>query len=354
MKLDIVKTTTPRQKPDESNLGFGKYFTDHMFVMDYDVEQGWHDAKIIPFGPIEMSPACNCLHYSQEVFEGLKAYRTDSGEIRLFRPSENFKRMNLSSERLSMPEFDEDFALEALKKLVEIDSDWVPSNEGTSLYIRPFVIGTEPSLGAHTSTHYKFIIIMSPSGAYYAGGLKPVRIYVETKYVRAVPGGTGFAKTGGNYAASMKAQDVAEEEGYSQVLWLDGVQRKYITEVGAMNVFFKIGDEVITPKLEGSILGGVTRKSVVDILKAWGMKVSERSLSIEELVEAYKSGNLKEAWGTGTAAVISPIGELKYEDLVMHINKNEIGEVSQKLYDTLTGIQWGKIEDKFKWIVKVK
>ena len=354
MELKIVKTTNPKDKPDEAHLGFGNYFTDHMFVMDYEDGKGWHDAKIVPYGPIELSPASNCLHYSQEVFEGMKAYRTASDEIQLFRPAENFKRMNLSCDRICIPQFDEEFMLDALKKLVDLDRDWVPRNEGTSLYIRPFIIATEPSLGAHTSTQYKFIIIMSPSGAYYAGGLSPVKIYVETKYVRAVPGGTGFAKTGGNYAASMKAQEVAEKEGYSQVLWLDGVEHKNVTEVGAMNVFFQIGDEVVTPKLEGSILSGVTRKSVVDILKDWGMNVTERTLPVEEIVQAYKDGKLVEAFGTGTAAVISPIGELKYKDLVMPINNEEIGTLSQKLYDTLTGIQWGKVEDKFNWTVKVK
>lgn len=352
LDLRIEPTKTPKEKPS-GNPGFGKVFTDHMFVMDYSPEKGWHDAAIVPYGPLDLTPACMCLHYGQEVFEGMKAYRTKDGVIQLFRPEENFKRMNISNDRLCIPRFDEEFLLYALKKLVELDRDWVPSTEGTSLYIRPFIIGTEDSLGAHTSTHYKFIIIMSPSGAYYETGLAPVKIYVEKKYVRAVTGGMGFAKTGGNYAASLKAQDVAAEEGYSQVLWLDGVERKYVEEVGAMNVFFKIGNEIVTPMLDGSILAGITRKSVIEILKSWGYKVNERLLSIDELVEAYKNGQLIEAWGTGTAAVISPIGELKYGDLVMEINHNEIGELSQKLYDTLTGIQWGKVEDTFHWTEKV-
>ena len=349
MELKIELTRQPKEKPaDENKLGFGHIFTDHMFVMDWDKEHGWHDAKIVPFAPILMSPAATCLHYGQEVFEGMKAYRTESGEIRLFRPQENFRRMNESHDRICIPKFDEAFLLEALKKLIEIDADWVPHTYGTSLYIRPFTIGTEESLGAHSSTKYKFLIIMSPSGAYYEGGLAPVKIYVET------PGGTGFAKTGGNYAASLKAQDVAAEEGYSQVLWLDGVHRKYVEEVGAMNVFFVLGDEIVTPELDGSILSGITRKSAVEILRSWGYKVSERALDIQELVDAYHAGTLKEAFGTGTAAVISPIGELKYNDLVMEINHNEIGEISQRLYDELTGIQWGKVEDRFNWIVKVK
>ncbi len=355
LDLKIELSANRKPKPaDETKLGFGKIFTDHMFVMDYDQENGWHDAKIVPFGPIPMSPAMTCLHYSQEVFEGMKAYRAPDGSIKLFRPEENFKRLNVSCDRICIPQFDEAFALHALVELLKIDADWVPHTDGASLYIRPFIIGTEDALGAHASTTYKFFIIMSPSGAYYATGLNPVKIYVETKYVRAVQGGTGFAKTGGNYAASLKAQDVAEEEGYSQVLWLDGVEHKYVSEVGAMNVFFVLGDEVVTPELDGSILAGITRKSVVELLKSWGYRVSERRLSIDELVKAYQDGKLKEAFGTGTAAVISPIGELKYKDLVMEINHNEIGELSQKLYDNLTGIQWGKLPDPFGWSYDVK
>lgn len=355
MDLKIEQSVNRKEKPaDETKLGFGKIFTDHMFVMDYNVGQGWHDARIVPYGPIMMDPASTCLHYSQEVFEGMKAYRAADGSIRLFRPEENFKRMNVSCDRICIPQFDEAFLLHALNELIKLDADWVPHADGTSLYIRPFIIGTEESLGAHSSTAYKFIIIMSPSGAYYATGLNPVKIYVETKYVRAVQGGTGFAKTGGNYAASLKAQDVAGEEGYSQVLWLDGVERKYVEEVGAMNVFFVLGDEIVTPALDGSILPGITRKSAIELLKSWGYKVSERLLDIHELVDAYKNGTLKEAFGTGTAAVISPIGELKYDGLVMKINNNEIGEISQKLYDNLTAIQWGKQEDPFGWSYLVK
>lgn len=350
MNLKTTLTTSPREKPkDETKLGFGKIFADHMFIMDYTLDKGWHDAQIVPFGDIPMNPAATCLHYSQEVFEGMKAYRAANGSIRLFRPEENFKRLNLSCERICIPTFDEKFMLAALNELIKIDADWVPHTDGASLYIRPFIIGTEDSLGAHASTSYKFIIITSPSGAYYPGGLNPVKIYVETKYVRAVSGGTGVAKTGGNYAASLKAQAVADKEGYSQVLWLDGVERKYVEEVGAMNVFFVIGDEVVTPELDGSILSGITRKSSIEILRSWGLTVSERALDINELVDAYKKGTVKEVFGTGTAAVISPIGELKYNDLIMNINDGKIGEISQKLYDTLTGIQWGKIEDKFGW-----
>lgn len=353
LKINLSKNLKP--KPiDETKLGFGKIFTDHMFVMDYDIENGWHNAQILPMGPISLNPSSTCLHYGQEVFEGMKAYRTHDGKIKLFRPQENFKRLNISCDRLCIPLFDEEFLLDALVKLVKVDADWVPHTDGASLYIRPFIIGTEESLGAHASHTYKFIIIMSPSGAYYSGGLDPVKIFVETNYVRAVIGGTGFAKTGGNYAASLKAQDVASEQGYSQVLWLDGVERKYIEEVGAMNVFFVLEDEIVTPSLQGSILAGITRKSAIEILKSWGLKVSERKITIDEIVNASKNGKLKEAFGTGTAAVISPIGELKYNDLIMTINDEKIGEISQKLYDTLTGIQWGKIKDTFNWVYDVK
>lgn len=354
MELKIEKTLQPRQKPaDESNLGFGKIFTDHMFSMDWDKENGWHDAKIAPFGDIMLSPAATSLHYGQETFEGMKAYRNPKGDVLLFRPEENFKRLNLSNERVCIPQFDEDFVLYALKELLKLDADWVPHSDGTSLYIRPFVFGTERSLGAHSSTMYKFMIIMSPSGLYYPEGLAPTKIYVETKYVRATPGGMGYAKTGGNYAASFKAQDDAAKEGYSQVLWLDGVERKYVEEVGAMNVFFVLDDEVVTPELDGSILSGITRKSAIEIMRSWGMKVTERLLPIDELAQAYRSGRLKEAFGTGTAAIVSPIGELKYGDLVMNINDNNIGAVSQRLYDELTGIQFGKLEDRFGWVVAI-
>lgn len=352
--IKITKTTTPKQKPaDESKLGFGHVFTDHMFVMDWNQEEGWHNAEIVPYGPLSLDPSCSVLHYSQTIFEGLKAYRTDKGEIQLFRPQENFKRLNSSNERMCIPTVDEAFMLDALKKLVEIDADWVPHSEGASLYIRPFVFATEPFLGVHASSSYKFIIILSPSGAYYATGLNPVSIYVEKNYVRAVRGGTGEAKAGANYAVSLKAQAEAGKEGYSQVLWLDGVEQKYIEEVGAMNVFFVIGDEVVTPQLHGSVLPGITRKSTIELLRDWGYNVSERMLSVDELVEAYKAGRLKEAFGTGTAAVISPMGRLKYGDVDMVINDNKIGEISQKLYDELTGIQWGRIPDTRGWIVKV-
>jgi branched-chain amino acid aminotransferase len=325
-----------------------------MFIMNYSAGKGWHSARIVPYAPLTLDPAAMCLHYGQEVFEGMKAYRTDNGEIQLFRPEENFKRLNVSNERLEIPEVDVDFCVEAVKKLVSVDEKWVPYTDGASLYLRPFIIATEAKLGVHASHEYLFIIIASPSGPYYKSGLKPVKIYVETKYVRAVRGGTGYTKTAGNYACGLKAQEIANAQGYSQVLWLDGVEQKYIEEVGAMNVFFVIGDEIVTPALHGSILPGITRKSSLELLRSWGLNATERRISIDELVDAYKAGNVKEVFGTGTAAVISPVGELKVGDLVMTFNNGEIGEISQKLYDNMTGIQRGRVEDKFNWIVKVK
>lgn len=353
-KILVQLTENPKAKPeDESKLGFGRIFTDHMFIMEYHTGKGWHSPRIVPYGPLPLTPAASCLHYGQEVFEGMKAYRTADGSIKLFRPDRNFKRLNDSNERLCIPAIDEEFCLEALKQLVEIDKDWVPHVEGASLYIRPFIIAAEDFLGVHPASHLYYIVILSPSGAYYPQGLAPVPIYVERSYVRAVKGGMGYAKTGGNYAASLKAQDDAEKVNCTQVLWLDGVERKYIEEVGAMNVFFVIGDEIVTPELSGSILPGITRASTIEMLKSWNMNVVERRLSIDEIIEAHKNGQLKEAFGTGTAAVISPIGELRTSDMVMNINNGEIGELSQKLYDSLTGIQWGTKPDTFGWMVDV-
>ena len=354
LEIKVTRTESPKQKPTDQNaLGFGKIFTDHMFLMNYDEGQGWHDARIVPYGPIAMDPASMCLHYGQEVFEGLKAYKTKNGKIQLFRPDKNMARLNVSNDRLCIPKIDEEFAIEAIKTLVNIDQDWIPTNEGTSLYIRPFIFAVDPMVGVHPAKHLIFCVILSPVGAYYPNGINPVKIFVEKNYVRAVVGGTGFTKAGANYAVSLKAQEEAEKEGYVQVLWLDGIERKYIEEVGAMNVFFVIGDEVVTPELRGSILSGVTRMSCIEILKDMGYTVNERLVSIDELIEASKNGTLKEGFGTGTAAVISPIGELKYGDTVVKLNDGKIGDISQKLYDTLTGIQWGKIEDKFGWTVPV-
>ena len=354
-EITIERTQHPKQKPtDQTRLGFGNYYTDHMFLMNYDEGKGWHDPRIVPYGPIELDPAAMCLHYGQAGFEGLKAYRTEDGRILLFRPDRNMARLNSSNERLCIPAIDEAFAVEAIKKLVSVDQDWIPTAEGTSLYIRPFIFATEAQVGVHPAQELLFAIILSPVGAYYPEGLNPVKIYVEDKYVRAVRGGMGYTKTGGNYAASLKAQDEAEKVGYTQVLWLDGVERKYIEEVGTMNVFFVIDDEIVTPELQGSILPGVTRMSCIELLKKQGYKVSERRLSIEEVAEAADAGKLKEAFGSGTAAVISPIGELKWDEKVMTINNGEIGTISQHLYDTLTGIQWGKLPDPYGWTVEVK
>lgn len=354
-EIKVERTKNPKQKPqDQSKLGFGQYYTDHMFLMDYDEGQGWHDPRIVPYGPIALDPAAMCLHYGQEVFEGMKAYRTQDGRIQLFRPDKNMARLNVSNERLCIPKIDEAFGVEAVKALVKVDQDWIPTAQDTSLYIRPFIFATDAHLGVHPAKHLLFMIILSPVGAYYPEGLNPVKIYVENEYVRAVKGGMGFTKTGGNYAASLKAQNEADKIGYTQVLWLDGIERKYIEEVGTMNVFFVIGDEVVTPALQGSILSGITRMSCIEILRSWGMQVSERKLSIQEVALAAKDGKLKEAFGSGTAAVISPIGELRWRDDIMPINHGEIGQISRKLYDTLTGIQWGRLPDEFGWTVEVK
>ena len=353
MNITITKTTAPKAKPDESALGFGKIFTDHMFMMDYNKETGWTNARIVPFENLSIHPASTVLHYGSEIFEGLKAYRRADKKVQLFRPIENIRRMNRSAERLCLPEIPEEDALEALLKFVEIEQDWTPYSEGTSLYLRPFLFGNDESLGVHAVSNATFIIIASPVGSYYAEGINPVKIMIEDEDVRAVRGGTGYAKCGGNYAASNRAGERAAQQGYSQVLWLDGVERKYIEEVGAMNVMFKIDGEIVTPMLSGSILPGITRMSCLEVLRKEGYKVSERLISIDELEEAMKCGKLEEAWGCGTAAVISPIGELCYKGVKYAVNNGEIGQTTQYLYDTLTGIQWGKIEDEFGWVVEL-
>ncbi len=354
LNITITKSNNLKAKPDETKLGFGKIFTDHMFVMDYSTELGWYDPRIVPYAPIALDPSAMVFHYAQELFEGLKAYRTAEGEIQLFRPQKNIERMNNTCDRLCVPRLDPDEVLQAIKAVVDVDRDWVPHGIGTSLYIRPFIIATDSMLGVHPSHTYKFIIILSPVGSYYAAGINPVKTCIEREYVRCVKGGTGIAKAGGNYAASLIGQKKAEENGYAQVLWLDGIHRKYIDEVGAMNVFFVIDGVVITPDLtDGNILPGVTRASCIELLKKWGIPVEERKLSIDEVEEAYKNGKLDEAFGTGTAAVISPIGELYDEGYKMIINNNEIGQIAQRLYNELTGIQWGKVEDEMNWIVKV-
>lgn len=351
--IDIQRTTQHKPKPPQNALGFGIHFSDHMFIMNYTAGQGWHDPRIVPYQPIVLDPAAKVFHYGQTIFEGLKAYKTSDGRVLLFRPERNFMRLNRSNTRLGIPAIDEELALEALKKLIAVDQDWIPTEPGNSLYIRPFVIATQPALGVDASTQYQFIIILSPVGNYYPEGVNPVKIYVENEYVRAVRGGVGEAKTAGNYAASLKAQEVAKEKGYSQVLWLDGVHRKYVEEVGSMNVFFKINGTVYTPALSGSILDGITRSSIIDLLRHWEIPVEEKAIDIDELIEAARSGDLEEAFGTGTAAVISPIGELNWRDEEILINNGVTGDVSSRLYNTLTGIQRGTVPDPFGWMVEV-
>ncbi len=353
-EIKITKTLNPKEKPSsEDKLGFGKIFTDHMFLMNWSQDKGWFDGRIVPFGPIPLHPASTALHYGAEIFEGMKAYRTENNEICMFRPLENVKRLNNSADRLCLPKLDEEGALDILKTLVELEKDWVPHADGTSLYLRPYMIGNDPHLGVHAVKEALFVVICSPVGAYYAEGINPVKIAIESEDVRAVRGGTGYAKCGGNYAASLRAGQRAEQNGYTQVLWLDGVERKYIEEVGSMNVMFKVDGKVITPLLTGSVLPGITRKSCIELIRSWGYEVEERLFSVDELFEAAENGKLEEAWGTGTAAVVSPIGKLFYKGKEYIVSNNQIGELTQKLYDNLTGIQWGKIEDKNGWIFKV-
>lgn len=355
LNIKVEKTTQPKQKPSNpDDLGFGQHFSDHMFVMEYTEGKGWHDPEIKPYQPVVLEPSAMVFHYGQEMFEGLKAYKTAEGKVLLFRPQKNIQRTNVTNERLCIPQVNEEDILQAIKALVAIDQDWIPEAAGTSLYIRPFIIATDPFLGVRPSNTYKFMIIVGPVGAYYKEGINPVKIWVEDEFVRAVKGGIGFAKTGGNYASSLKAQQKAKDNGYAQVLWLDGVDRKYIEEVGTMNVFFKIDGEVVTPSLEGSILAGVTRDSTIELLKSWGIPVTQRKISIDEVYEASQAGKLEEIFGTGTAAVISPVGELNWGGKIFTVNEGKIGTLSQKIYDVMTGIQTGKLEDTFGWVVEVK
>lgn len=351
MEIKVQRTTSPKQKPqDESKLGFGQIFTDHMFLMNYTKGQGWHDARIVPYGAFDMDPACMVLHYGQAIFEGTKCYRREDGGLQLFRPEENLARMTRSAQRMGMPALDEAAALEGLKQLVKLDADWVPHQDGTSLYIRPTMISTDAHLGVHASHTYLFYIILSPVGAYYKEGLKPVGIYVEDEYVRAVRGGVGFTKCAGNYAASILAGEVAESKGYAQVLWLDGVEQKYVEEVGSMNMMFAYGNKIVTPMLNGSILPGITRNSILTLARQLGYEVEEKRLAIADIFADAKAGRLTEAFGTGTAAVISPVGELCWKDEKLTIGGGQIGPVAQKLYDTLTGIQYGRLPDENGWV----
>lgn len=353
----ITRNTSPKAKPDPGDLGFGKYFTDHMFMMDYDEGQGWHDGRIIPYGNLSIPPAATTLHYGQMMFEGLKAYRTADGKLNLFRPDMNAKRLNRTNERMCIPPMDEELFIEAVKAIVRVDADWTPTQPGTSLYIRPFIISPEVSFSVMPAKHYWFIIVLCPVGAYYAGNDKQLHgshILVEEEYIRAAVGGTGFAKCGGNYACGMIAATKAKERGCEEVLWLDAKEHKYVEEVGTSNAFFKIGDKVITSSLTGSILPGVTRDSTIQLLRKWGYEVEERRLSLDELFEAIEAGELKEAWATGTACVISPIGVLNYKGMDYVINDEKVGEVSQKLYDTIYGMQTGVLPDEMGgWIVEL-
>ena len=347
--LAITKVSKPGTLPDESQLGFGRHFTDHMFVMDYETGKGWHSPRIEPYGKFGLEPSAMVLHYGQAIFEGMKAFRQEN-QIVLFRTKDYLNRFNRSADILCIPRIDVDAVARGLKTLLEIDRDWVPAKKDTSLYIRPFIVANDPYVGVKSSDHYKLFIILSPVGAYYAAGFNPVSIRVEDKYVRAIKGGVGEAKTPANYAASLRAQEEAKKEGFAQVLWLDAVERKYIEEVGTMNIFFKINGELITPALNGSILGGITRRTVIELAKDWGIPVSEREISIDEVFAANEKGRLEEAFGSGTAAVISPVGELSWKGKKIVINGNQTGPFAQKLFDQVTGIQYGNVPDNHKWI----
>ena len=351
--IKVTLTQNPKTKPDPSTLNFGEVFTDHMFTVDYDEGIGWHNPEIVPYGPITLDPAASVLHYAQEMFEGLKAYRTVSGEIQLFRPEMNARRTNVTNERICIPTLDEEFYVNAVKSIVSVDADWVPDRLNTSLYIRPYIFASEPFLGVRPANQYKFMIILSPVGAYYKGGLTPTKIFVEDEYVRAVDGLTGNAKIGGNYAATLKSQVKAHNMGFAQVLWLDGKERKYVEEIGTSNAFFVINEEVYTAPLNGSILPGITRDSAITILRDKGITVREERFTINDIYDAAAKGTLSEVFASGTAAVISPVGEMLWKNNSIIINNNEIGPLSQELYDTITGIQNGKVEDLYGWTVKL-
>ena len=353
MEIKITKAQEQKPHVPVDQLGFGRVFTDHMAVMEFKKES-WGDANILPFGPLPLHPASTVLHYGQEVFEGLKAYRAEDGRILLFRIRDNFERMNEGAQRVALPKVNVEDAIRVVATLVDLDREWVPDAEGTSLYIRPNLFGTDPKLGVDASQNAMLNVICSPSGSYYEKGLAPIRIYVESQYVRAVRGGVGYIKTGGNYAASLAAGELAHQKGFSQVLWLDGIEQKYVEEVGSMNIFFRFKDELVTPALQGSILSGITRRSVIELAKSFHMPVHERRISMEEVFERAQNGELLEAFGSGTAAVISPIGVLRWNDRDVVINQEKIGELSQKLYDTLTGIQYGRIDDSFGWVTEVR
>jgi branched-chain amino acid aminotransferase len=353
-EISLTRTHAPKARPDDASLSFGKVFTDHMFLMDYEEGRGWHDPRVVPYGSFTMDPATSVLHYGQAVFDGLKAFRGPDGRIRLFRAERHARRLNKSCAALCIPEMDADLVRRSFEAIVAADHEWVPSAPGTSLYIRPTVIATEVMLGVHPAHRYTYFIICSPVGSYYKEGVKPVRILATDKYVRAVAGGLGEAKTAANYAASLAAQRDAERQGYTQVLWLDAIERKAIDEVGTMNIMMQIGDEVITPPLAGTILDGVTRSSILQLLRDWGVKVSERRITIDEVMEAGRNGTLREMWGTGTAAVVSPVGELGYKGEKIVISNGQTGALTQKLYDAIVGIQYGRTNDAHGWTTEVQ
>ena len=351
--ISITRAASPKTKPKDAELGFGTEFTDHMFLMDFQEEKGWYDPRIEPYGPFSLDPATAVLHYGQGLFEGLKAFRGTDGTIRLFRPQKHVERLNVTARRMCIPTIEPDMVLKSWTTLVDVDRDWVPAALGTSLYLRPTIVASEPFLGVRPAKSYLYFVILSPVGAYYPEGMNPVKIMVVDKYVRAVPGGLGQAKTSANYAASLYAAEEAKHEGFTQVLWLDGVHRKYIEEVGTMNIMLKIGDEVITPPLAGTILAGVTCDSALALMREWGLRVSERPVTIDEVTEAAERGTLAEVWGTGTAAVISPVGELAYQGRRIVINGGRIGPLTQRLYDAIVAIQYGTAPDPRRWTVRV-
>jgi branched-chain amino acid aminotransferase len=353
ISVPIRRTQTPRTKPEDSALEFGTVFTDHMYLQDYSADKGWHSPRIEPYQSLVLDPAAAVLHYAQAIFDGLKAFRQPDGGVRLFRPRKHAERLVNSAVRMCIPPLEPEQVVRSFSSLVDLDRDWVPRTPGTSLYIRPTIVATEPYLGVRPAQAYLYYVILSPVGSYYGQGMKPVSILVADQYVRAVEGGVGSAKTAGNYAASLYAAEEAKHKGYAQVLWLDGVHRKYLDEVGTMNIMLRIGDEVLTPPLSGSILPGVTRDSVLTILRDWGISVSERPISIDEVLVASADGSLREVWGTGTAAAISPVGELAYKDRKISINGGQIGELTQRLYDALLGIQYGEQPDTYGWMEDV-
>ncbi|HOV87362.1 MAG TPA: branched-chain amino acid aminotransferase [Syntrophobacteraceae bacterium] len=350
IKVQPIDPARRNAKPaDESKLVFGKTFSDHMFMMDYESGVGWRDARIVPYQDLCLDPAAMVLHYGQGIFEGMKGYRCRDGKIRLFRPQKNFERFNRSAFRVCMPEIPTETQFEILEALLKLDKDWIPHSVGSSLYIRPTMIATEAALGVRPAKEYLYYIITGPVAAYYAEGFNPVKIYVTDEFIRTVRGGVGEAKTMANYAASLFAAEMAKRKGFTQVLWLDGVERRFVEEVGTMNIFFRIRDELITPPLSGSILPGVTRDSVIQLARHWGIQVTERLIDIDEVMDAVQSGDMKEIFGTGTAAVISPVGEVFYRDQRLRVGNGGVGQWSQKLYDEIVGIQYGEREDPFGW-----